>query len=325
MIRPVIFNEIFVTGKSFTTQSLQIYEYQLQQNLVYKHWCRLVCKNDSPDEIANIPFLPVSFFKTHQVISGTANESIIFESSGTTKSNTSRHSVPDISLYENSFLKAFQIFYGAPENWCVLALLPAYLERKNSSLVYMANALISQSAHPDSGFFLYDFAALNLRIQRLEQAGTPTLLLGVSFALLDFAEAYPQNLLHTVVMETGGMKGRKKEIIRAELHEKLCKGFGVTKIHSEYGMTELLSQAYSDGNGRYQCPPWMRVLIRNEDDPFDVREVGKGLINIIDHANLDSCSFISTDDAGVVYEDGSFEILGRSDNSDIRGCSLLGV
>lgn len=325
MIEPAIFNEIFVTGNSFTNQSLQIYEYQHQQNLVYKDWCRWVYKNYPPGDITSIPFLPVSFFKTHQVLCAAASDMIIFESSGTTKSTTSRHFVPNISLYDTSFLKAFQLFYGAPQNWCILALLPAYLERSNSSLVYMANKLISLSGHTDSDFFLYDFSELHERIQRLERAGTQTLLLGVSFALLDFAQAYPQNLQHTIVMETGGMKGRKIEMIRAELHEKLCRGFGVTKIHSEYGMTELLSQAYSDGNGRYRCPPWMQVLVRNEDDPLDVKETGKGLINIIDHANLYSCSFIATDDAGIVYEDGSFEIMGRSDNSDIRGCSLLAV
>lgn len=325
MIHTGIFNEIFETGKPFITKSLQIYEYQYAESPIYQSWCRQFYNNYSPDNLIKIPFLPVSFFKTHQVCSYTADEPIIFESSGTTKSNTSRHFVPDIGLYERSFLQAFQLFYGAPENWCILALLPAYLERQNSSLVYMANTLITQSANPASGFFLYEYEALNARIQTLEQAAIPTLLLGVSFALLDFAEAYPQQLQHTIVMETGGMKGRKKEIIRTELHEELCRGLGVEKIHSEYGMTELLSQAYSDGSGRYRCPPWMQVLVRNEDDPLEVSLTGKGLINIIDHANIYSCSFIATDDAGIVYEDGSFEIVGRTDNSDIRGCSLLSV
>lgn len=325
MIRPEIFNEIFLSNKTLQEKALQIYAYQFEHNQVYKDWCSLVFQQHYPQQLIDIPFLPVSFFKTHNVQSSFSDSNTIFESSGTTGIHTSRHFVPDLFLYEQSFAKGFERFYGSTTNWCLLCLLPSYLERKNSSLVYMAEVLMHLSAHQSNGFFLDDFALLNDRILQQELKGQPTLILGVSFALLDFSELYPQKLSHTIVMETGGMKGRKKELIRAELHDILCTNFGVKHIHSEYGMTELLSQAYSTGHGLYRCPPWMQVLVRNEDDPKQISLVGKGLINIIDLANFDSCSFIATDDAGIVYADGSFEILGRSDNSDIRGCSLLTV
>ncbi len=325
MIRPKIFNEIFLSNKTLQTKALQIYAYQFEQNQLYKDWCSLVFPQQHPQNITDIPFLPVSFFKTHTVQSNHSESNTIFESSGTTGFNTSRHFVPDIYLYEQSFKKGFEIFYGKPSNWCILCLLPSYLERKNASLVYMAAELMRESSNTSNGFFLDDFEQLNERITHQELKGQPTILLGVSFALLDFSALHPQALSHTIVMETGGMKGRKKEMIRAEFHDSLRSNFGLKSIHSEYGMTELLSQAYSAGNGLYRCPPWMRVLVRNEDDPKQVFEAGKGLINIIDLANFDSCSFIATDDAGIVYEDGSFEILGRSDNSDIRGCSLMSV
>jgi hypothetical protein len=215
-----------------------------------------------------------------------------------------------------------------PKNWCILALLPSYLENNHSSLVWMANKLIQQSNHPSSGFFLDDIDALNAMIQANERQQQPTILLGVTYALLDFAEKYPQALQHTIVMETGGMKGRRQEITRTAVHDFLKSSFEVKSIHSEYGMTELLSQAYSSGDGMYSCPPWMKIALREEDDPFNIQTTTtqpfiSGAVNIIDLANIHSCAFIATDDAGKIYADGRFEILGRLDHSDIRGCSLL--
>lgn len=274
---------------------------------------------------AEIPALPISFFKTHTVVTGTFQPEAVFESSGTTGMVTSRHMVKDASLYRKSFRDAFSLFYGDVSQWCVLGLLPSYLERQHSSLVYMVDDLIRNSGHEKSGFYLNEFAVLSRTLQQLEAAGQRTLLIGVTFGLLDFAEAYPQQLQHTVVMETGGMKGRKKEMTRAEVHALLKSGLGVQTVHSEYGMTELLSQAYSKGEGRLVCPPWMRVLVRDEEDPLQVRTTGRGLLQIIDLANIHSCSFIATEDVGIVHADGSFEVWGRLDNSDMRGCSLLVV
>lgn len=244
----------------------------------------------------------------------------------------SRHLVKDAGIYRQSFLTCFEQFYGAAGNWCILGLLPSYLERHHSSLVYMVNELIRQSGHPQSGFYLHDMAALAAMLRQLEDKGQQALLIGVTFALLDFAAAHPMELRHTVIMETGGMKGRRKEITRPEVHTLLQQAFGTKHIHAEYGMTELLSQAYSAGRGIFRCPPWMKVLLRDEEDPFHIlqpnpgsRQALRGAINIIDLANCYSCCFIATDDAGLAYADGSFEVLGRLDHSDIRGCSLLAL
>jgi hypothetical protein len=267
--------------------------------------------------------LPVSLFKTHQVYCGNQVPEAVFTSSGTTGMVTSQHAVAHLHFYETSFRLAFEQYYGMVEQYAVLALLPAYLERSGSSLVYMANALIQQSGQADSGFFLTATGALQQILMRREAAGAPSLLLGVSFALLDFAEQHAMPLKHTIIAETGGMKGRRRELTRMELHDELCKAFRVNAIHSEYGMTELLSQAWSNGHGVYKCPPWMRVYVRAEDDPGTIKPSGTGILCIADLANLYSCSFIETQDIGHLYPDGSFEVLGRLDYSDIRGCSLL--
>lgn len=281
------------------------------------------------DSIEKIPFLPISFFKTHEVKTTDFNPEIIFESSGTTGETTSRHFVKSLSLYKKSFLKAFQLFYGNPHEWCILGLLPGYLERKNSSLIVMVDDLIKRCYHSSSDFYLYDHRKLSGTLLHNEIKGTPTMLIGVTYALLDFAEKYSLKLEHTVVMETGGMKGKREEITRDEVHTILKSKFGTNEIHSEYGMTELLSQAYSNRDGIFQCPPWMRVLVREYNDPFaitantDSQKASNGLVNIIDLANLYSCCFIATDDVGRIYRNNSFEIMGRRDSSDLRGCSLL--
>ena len=284
---------------------------------------------ETVDSIEEIPFLPISFFKTHQVKTTDFEPEIIFESSGTTGANTSRHYVKSAALYEKSFLKAFRLFYGSPAQWSILGLLPGYLERENSSLVYMVNDLIKKTNNQGSGFYLHDHEKLYRELVRNEIGGTSALLIGVTYALLDFAENYSMKLQNTFIMETGGMKGKREEITREEVHRELKKKLGLRPIHSEYGMTELFSQAYSKGNGKFNCPPWMKVLIREYNDPFAVSSNGQsskpvsGLINIIDLANLYSCSFIATDDVGRLYKDCSFEVMGRRDMSDLRGCSLL--
>jgi hypothetical protein len=303
-----------------------VYRTQYEQNELYRQFARLVSKD--PESCAvpeQFPFLPISFFKTRSVRTGEFVPEIIFESSGTTGQTVSRHEVKSVSLYRESFLRGFELFYGPVSDYCILGLLPAYLERSGSSLVFMVDELIRQSRHPQSGFYLDELNHLHDLLLGLEERKQKTLLIGVSFALLDFAEAFPVQLQSTLIMETGGMKGRRQEMTRARLHEILGLAFGQKKIHSEYGMTELLSQAYSAGNGIYRPVPWMKMMIRKEDDPMDVQSTGEGLLNIIDLANRDSCSFIATDDLAKVYADGSFEVLGRMDNSDLRGCSLLTV
>lgn len=319
-------NNIFSSSLSFDQFCWDTFQYQYQNNLIYKEWVDLLKLQPNREKIPQlIPALPISFFKERQVVTGTFNPAKIFESSGTTGMVTSRHIVKSLDIYEQSFMTGFNHFYGDIKNWCVLALLPAYLERENSSLVYMANVLIDKSEHAKSGFYLYNYEDLANTIKALEQEGQPTILLGVTFALLDFSKSFPQELKHTIVMETGGMKGRGPELTRDELHKVLMDRLGGGLIHAEYGMTELLSQAYSNGAGRYQCPPWMKVFVRSEDDPLSIAETGTGILQIIDLANLHSCSFIATQDIGKVYPDGSFEVLGRVDNSDMRGCSLLVV
>ena len=326
----ILEEKIFTAGAdNFTSLSLEVFNFQYNNNPIYRQYCNaLRIDTGKINSIEKIPFLPISFFKTHTIITTNFEPEVIFESSGTTQTINSRHLVKDVGLYEKSFTDAFNLFYGRPEDWCIIALLPSYLERNNSSLVMMADSLIKQSKHPSSGFYLNELDKLQKTLSLLEKDKQKTLLLGVTFALLDFAEQYPMPLKHTTIMETGGMKGRREELTRQEVHSILCNSFQLSAIHSEYGMTELLSQAYSKGNGIFNCPPWMKILIRDEDDPFTIHSSTEnkfvsGAINIIDLANIYSCSFIATDDAGKLYPDNSFEVLGRLDNSDIRGCSLL--
>lgn len=311
--------------REFLDKCLEIFRYQANSNSVYREFIRLLKVDPARvNSVAAIPFMPIAFFKTREVIADGKTPGIVFRSSGTTGSITSRHLVADPEIYRESFVKGFERAYGPTRNYRILALLPGYLERSDSSLVYMAAELIKRSAHPESGFFLHDQEKLFATLQQLEDRQAPTLLIGVSHALLDFAEKHTMQLKHTIVMETGGMKGRRKELTRQQLHELLGSGLGVSAIHSEYGMTELLSQAYSRGRGLFFCPPWMQIRVRELNDPFTMLPWGRtGGINIIDLANIHSCSFIASDDLGKVYEDGSFEVLGRFDNSDIRGCNLL--
>jgi hypothetical protein len=313
------------TEVQFNTAALQVFQYQAESCRVYHDFISgLGINPESVNSIEQIPFLPVEFFKAHTILSSTDPVEVTFTSSGTTGMVTSSHHITDVSWYDDSFRKAFQLFYGDIESYTVLALLPSYLERQGSSLIYMADDLIKRSNNPDSGFYLYNHDDLAAQLIKQQQANKPTLLIGVTFALLDFVEQYPLNFPELIVMETGGMKGRRKEMIREELHDTLCRGFGVNAIHSEYGMTELLSQAYSKGSGIFNCPPWMRIITRDTNDPMSMVTNGKaGGINIIDLANINSCSFIATQDLGKIYSNGSFEVLGRFDNADIRGCNLL--
>jgi len=311
--------------KQFNEVAINTFRHQAKNCLVYSKFINGLNINVANISVVNqIPFLPVEFFKSHNVLSETKPAEVVFTSSGTTGMVTSSHYVTDVSWYVESFRRAFKFFYGDISSYTILALLPSYLEREGSSLIYMADDLIKQSKTSASGFFLYNHEELFTVLKKLQGEQKPTLLIGVTFALLDFIEHYRINFPQLIVMETGGMKGRRKEMIREELHEILCEGFGVSAIHSEYGMTELLSQAYSKGEGIFNCPPWMRILTRDPNDPITILERGKtGGINIIDLANYNSCSFIATQDLGKVFADNSFEILGRFDNSDIRGCNLL--
>ena len=322
-MKDTIFN--IKTKKDFKEIALKVFKHQFNNNKVYRSFCDLLYVH--PSDIINIeeiPFLPIQFFKSKKVLSSLDEVQEVFSSSGTTGTTTSKHLVTDISLYEESYLKGFQHFYGDIKKYTVLALLPNYLERKGSSLVYMVNDLIQKSGQPESGFYLNNLEELSETLIRLNQSEKKVLLIGVSFALLDLIEEYQFDLKNTIVMETGGMKGRRKELIRDELHEILENGFGASQIHSEYGMTELLSQAYSKGNGTFKCPPWMNVLTRDTEDALTILDANKtGGINVIDLANYNSCSFIATQDLGKVHQNGSFEIIGRFDNSDIRGCNLM--
>lgn len=323
MIRDRIFS--ISSEEEFLEVALEIFKLQFSENPVYRRFCDLL-KID-PSEVrslSQIPFLPIEFFKSHKVLLEGKNFQKIFTSSGTTGNITSKHFVSDISLYEDSFKKGFELFYGNIEDYTVLALLPSYLEREGSSLIYMADSFIKESKQPKSGFYLNNLKDLKKTLLELEQENQKTLLIGVSFALLDLVETETFNLKNTIIMETGGMKGRRKEMIREELHKILTEGFGVDKIHSEYGMTELLSQAYSTGKSNFTCPPWMKILIRDPEDALTYLPAGKtGGINVIDLANINSCSFIATQDLGKLKAEDQIEILGRFDNSDIRGCNLL--
>jgi phenylacetate-coenzyme A ligase PaaK-like adenylate-forming protein len=311
--------------KEFEKITLKVFRHQYENIKVYQAFCNHLGKSPSNvKQINAIPFLPIQFFKSETIVSNFEQAQAIFTSSGTTGTQTSQHFVSDISVYENSYNKAFAQFYGDIQEYCVLALLPSYLEREGSSLIYMVNDWIAKSNHKDSDFYLNNLEQLANKIVELENEGQNILLIGVTYALLDLIEYKKFNLKNTIVMETGGMKGKRKEIIREELHQTLCEGFGVNTIHSEYGMTELLSQAYSLGNGIFECPLWMDILIRDTEDALQYVENGKtGGINVIDLANINSCSFIATQDLGKKHPNMTFEVLGRFDNSDIRGCNLM--
>ncbi len=310
---------------SIDSLAMDVFHFQYNNNNVYRMFCDALCRTPSGvNVIEDIPFLPIELFKSHRIVSFPGSEKHVFTSSGTTGSIPSRHFVYDLAVYERSFMESFRMFYGEPLEYCMLALLPAYLERKGSSLVYMASKLIDASGHPDSGFYLDELDLLSETLKRLMAKGQKVLLLGVSFALLEFAERFPMPLHNTIIMETGGMKGRRREMVRAELHQVLCSAFQQEVIHSEYGMTELFSQAYSKGVGLFAGPPWMRMLIRDSNDPLDFAGKGRmGGINVIDLANLYSCSFIATQDLGKLHARGLFEVLGRFDHSDVRGCNLI--
>lgn len=314
-----------LTEEQFQQAALQVFRYQAENCRVYKNFIgKLGIDPSGIKHFTEIPFLPISFFKSQRILSSADPVQITFTSSGTTGITTSSHYVTDVSWYEESFRKGFEQFYGDISQYTILALLPNYLERSGSSLIYMVEDLIRQSNNADSGFFLYNHDELYQQLKKQQQNNKPTVLIGVTYALLDFIENYQINFPRLIIMETGGMKGRRKEMIREELHTQLCNGFGVNSIHSEYGMTELLSQAYSTGEGIFNCPPWIRILTRDTNDPLTILTDGQaGGINVIDLANINSCSFISTQDLGKLHPDGSFEVLGRFDDADIRGCNLL--
>ncbi len=311
--------------EQFKSLALEIFRFQAEYCKVYSDFVKnLGIQAREVEEIESIPFLPIEFFKSHKVVSGPGKAEEVFTSSGTTGMVQSKHYVLDTNMYVKSFRKAFEIFYGEIKNYAVLALLPSYLERDGSSLIYMADDLIRASENDQSGYFLYDHKTLHDTLIDLKNSKTHTILIGVTYALLDFAESHSIDFPELIVMETGGMKGKRREMVRKELHEILCAGFGVPVIHSEYGMTELLSQAYSKGAGIFHCPPWMKISIRDTNDPLEILSNDQtGGINVTDLANINSCSFISTQDLGKSFEDGTFEVLGRFDNSDIRGCNLL--
>ena len=309
----------------FKTCALQVFRHQFKNNTVYRSFCDLLYIHSSDvKKVEEIPFLPIQFFKSHAVLSSTQAVKETFTSSGTTGSSVSKHMVTDLSWYTKSYTKGFEYFYGPIEDYTVLGLLPNYLERDGSSLIYMVDDFIKKSNKPASGFYLNNLTELSKTLIALDKKGEKVLLIGVTFALLDLIERQQFKLQNTIIMETGGMKGRRKEIIRNELHEILCAGFGVSKIHSEYGMTELLSQGYSSGDGVFDCPPWMKILARDTEDALTMVGTNKtGGLNVIDLANYNSCSFIATQDLGKVDNNGSFEVLGRFDHSDIRGCNLM--
>jgi phenylacetate-coenzyme A ligase PaaK-like adenylate-forming protein len=314
-----------INSNNFLENALKIFRYQAVYNPVYKEFIQGIgCKINEVNQLEKIPFLPISFFKIHEIISGEKIKKKIFLSSGTTGMQRSKHILTDTSLYENSFRLGFDYFFGDIKKYTLLALLPSYLEQENSSLVYMVNDLIQATQNKNSGFYLNDYNSLIDKLEILEKQQNKTILIGVSYALLDLIEKKTFHLKNTLVMETGGMKGRRREMIKSELHQVLKKGFGIKKVYSEYGMTELLSQAYSTGDLLFKTPPWMRVLIREVEDPLSLLPNNKsGGINVIDLANINSCSFIATQDLGKKYDDESFEVIGRFDHSDIRGCNLM--
>lgn len=321
------FNRVFdiQTEEEFNNLCLEVFKFQYQNCEVYRRFSdSLGIQAETIKYFSQIPFLPVEFFKTHEILSvPKSNETIIFTSSTTTSQSPSKHYVNDITVYEKSFLKGFELFYGKPNDYCILALLPGYLERSGSSLVYMFDRLIKLSADINSGFFLHNYDELIEVIKSLKINGKKTILIGVTYALLDLSELGIKLSDNFIVMETGGMKGKRREMIKEELHSFLKQKLGINTIHSEYGMTELLSQAYSKGDGIFECPPWMRILIRDTEDPLSlVGENKTGGINVIDLANWQSCSFIATKDLGRLSGN-KFEVMGRFDNSDVRGCNLM--
>lgn len=313
------------SSQEFEKYSIEIFNYQFEKNTIYREFCRLTGKNPSNIRSSfEIPFLPIQFFKTHKIISSNQPIKKTFYSSGSTKNNLSKHHIIDLKLYEDCFLKIFMDFYGSPSQYNIIALLPTYLENKNSSLIYMVNKLIEKSENKHSGFYLDNYKELKEKLLYLEEGDKKTILFGVSYALLNLIDFHKFKLKKTIIIETGGMKGKRKELIKSELHQMLKIGFGVKNINSEYGMTELISQAYSIHNEKFKSPPWMKIYIRESEDPMNIKTDNKsGGINIIDLANYNSCSFIATDDLGKLDKDGNFEILGRLDNSDQRGCNLL--
>ena len=322
-------NRIFEISseEEFNALALEVFEYQYQKTAVYREYCQHL--GLSPRHITatdQIPFLPIEFFKSRRILASDRTPELCFKSSGTTGANVSLHYIADPEIYRQSFSHGFKYFYGDISNYCILALLPSYLERQDSSLVFMVRELIRQSTYEESGFYLSDLGRLADQLRHLISTNTPILLIGVSFALIDLATKYSMSLHNTIVMETGGMKGRKREMVRDEVHQILKNAWGLEDIHSEYGMTELLSQAYSPAKGIFHCPPWMRVLIRDPEDPLMlVNTDTSGGLNIIDLANVFSCSFIATQDLGKIRGDGGFEVLGRFDHSDIRGCNLMAI
>jgi phenylacetate-coenzyme A ligase PaaK-like adenylate-forming protein len=326
------YDKIFrINKENFDILAFEIFRFQYDNNPIYKNYTDVLKINPATiKSVEQIPFLPVRFFKSHEIKTTSFNPQVVFESSGTTGSINSRHLIKDLFLYKESFIKGFESFYDPVKNYCIIGLLPSYHERKNSSLIYMVEKMAQLSQHPQSGLYLNEYEKLIALLNELESQQQKTLLIGVTFALLDLAEKFSLDLKHTIIMETGGMKGRREEMIRPQVHAILQNAFNVSAIHSEYGMTELLSQAYSKEEGIFHCPPWMKVLVRDDEDPLSIRRTVNsgqvsGAINIIDLANIYSCSFIATDDVGKIYSDGSFGVLGRMDNSDLRGCSLLYV
>lgn len=321
------FNTVFdiQSESDFNNLSLKIFDFQYENNPIYGRFAEsLGIKRETVNHYSQIPFLPVEFFKTHEIVSEKkSEEAVVFTSSTTTSQTPSKHIVNDIAVYEKSFLKGFELFYGKPNDYCILALLPGYLERSGSSLVYMFDRLIKLSDDVKSVFFLHNYADLISIIHELNKSGKKTILIGVTYALLDLAEKGIHLNNNFIVMETGGMKGKRREMIKEELHSHLKQKLNITNIHSEYGMTELLSQAYSKADGMFECPPWMKILIRDTEDPLSlIGENKTGGINIIDLANWQSCSFIATKDLGRTSGN-KFEVMGRFDNSDIRGCNLM--
>ena len=317
-------NKIFncTNDANFEKLALEIFDFQMENNLTYAAYAALILRGKHPENINEIPFLPVEFFKTEQIIcQGQAIEEI-FLSSGTT-GEQSKHLVSNIELYKSSYQKAFQLFYGDITDYCILALLPSYKEREGSSLIYMVDDLIKKSKHPQSNYYLNNYEELATTLKELENKKQKTILFGVTYALLDLAEEFPQKLEHAIIMETGGMKGQRKELLKEEIHSILKHSFATENIHSEYGMTELLSQGYSKGNNIFKTPPWMKILTRDVNDPLSIISNKTGGINVIDLANIYSCPFIATQDLGRTFDDGSFSVLGRFNNADVRGCNLL--
>lgn len=318
-------NQIFNINseQDFEKLALELFDFQMDKNPIYSAYAAMILKGEDPRNIYEIPFLPIEFFKTQQLICNGQKIEEIFLSSGTT-GDQSRHLVSDLSIYQKSFSKSFELFYGEITDYCILSLLPNYRQREGSSLIYMVDELINESKHEKSGFYLNDYEGLSDTINELERKKQKTILIGVSYALLDLAKNFPQMLDYTIIIETGGTKGKRKEFVKEEIHKILKNSFSLQYIHSEYGMTELLSQSYSNGRGIFKSPPWKKILIRDTNDPLSlIGENKTGGINIIDLANIYSCPFIATQDLGKSYDDGSFSVLGRFDNSDVRGCNLL--